>query len=206
MGLVNSLNGVQSKRAPLRRRRSASKGDQMSEFYVGQIMMTGFNFAPKYWAQCNGQIMPIQQNQALFSLLGNRYGGNGSQNFALPDLRGRTPVGYGPSADANWQPPVMPLGLTAGSEMVTLLSNQLPPHGHQVSGVAAAGDNRNPSSRTFAGANGGVKLYATQGGAEVAQAPGSVAPEGASMPHPNMQPYTALNFCVALTGIFPTRS
>lgn len=178
----------------------------MSEFYVGQIMMTGFTFAPKYWAQCNGQIMPIQQNQALFSLFGIRYGGNGTQTFGLPDLRGRTPVGSGPSADANWQPPPMQAGQMAGDETVTLLSNQLPPHGHQVSGVAAAGDNRNPSSRTFAGTNGGVKFYGPQGGAEVAQAPGSVATAGANLPHPNMQPYTALNFCVALSGIFPPRS
>jgi len=178
----------------------------MSEFFVGQIMMTGFNFAPKDWAQCNGQILPIQQNQALFSLLGTRYGGNGSQNFALPDLRGRAPVGSGPSADPNWQPPPVQPGQSAGTETVTLLSNQLPPHGHQVSGVATAGDNRNPSSRTFAGTNGGVKFYAAQGGAEVMQAPTSVAPAGANSPHPNMQPYTALNFCVALSGIYPSRS
>lgn len=178
----------------------------MSEFFIGQIMMTGFSFAPKYWAQCNGQILPIQQNQALFSLFGTRYGGNGSQNFALPDLRGRTPVGYGPSADPNWQPPPMQIAQAAGSESVTLLSNQLPPHGHQVSGVTTPGDNRNPTSRTFAGTNGGVKFYATQGGAEVVQAPNSVANAGGNLPHPNMQPYSALNFCVALSGIFPSRS
>ncbi len=177
----------------------------MSEFYIGQIMMTGFNFAPRNWAQCNGQLMPIQQNQALFSLLGTYYGGNGSQNFALPDLRGRAPVAFGTSADPSWQPPPKPIGQLAGTEQVTLLSNQLPPHGHQVIGVTTPGDNRNPSSRTFASTNGGVKFYAEQGGAEVAQSPNSVALAGGTAPHPNMQPYTALNFCIALNGIYPPR-
>jgi microcystin-dependent protein len=178
----------------------------MSEFYIGQIMMTGFTFAPKYWAQCNGQLLPLQQNQALFALLGTRYGGNGIQNFGLPDLRGRAPVAYGPSVDPAWQPPAMPMGQIAGTESVTLLGNQLPPHGHQVSGVTSAGDNRNPSSRTFAGTNGGVKFYAAQGGAEVVQAQTSVATAGGNAAHPNMQPYTTLNFCIALSGIYPSRS
>ncbi|WNH52118.1 phage tail protein [Stenotrophomonas oahuensis] len=178
----------------------------MSEFFVGQIMMSGFSFAPKYWAQCNGQIMAIQQNMALFALLGTRYGGNGSVTFGLPDLRGRVPVAYGPSADPSWQPPAAPLGQLGGTEAVTLLPNQLPPHGHEVRGVTTPGDNRNPTNRTFASTNGGVKFYAAQGGAEVVLAPTSVAPEGGSQAHPNMQPYTTLNFCVALSGIFPPRS
>lgn len=177
----------------------------MSEFYIGQIMMTGFNFAPRYWAKCDGQILSIQQNQALFSLLGIQFGGNGTQNFALPDLRGRAPVAYGTSADPAWQPQPMQMGQAAGSESVTLLSNQLPPHLHQVSGVTTPGDNRNPSSRTFASTNGGVKFYAAQGGAEVVQSPTSVAPQGSNQPHPNMQPYTTLNFCIALNGIYPQR-
>lgn len=178
----------------------------MSEFFVGQIMMTGFSFAPKYWAQCNGQLLPIQQNAALFSLLGTRYGGNGAQNFGLPDLRGRAPVAYAPSLDPAWQPPAMQIGQLAGTESVTLISNQVPPHGHQVLGVTTPGDNRNPTSRTFASTNGGIKFYAAQGGAEVVQSPTSVTTEGGSQPHPNMQPYTTLNFCVALSGIYPSRS
>lgn len=178
----------------------------MSEHFLGQIMMAGFSFAPRGFAQCNGQLLPIQQNAALFSLLGTQYGGNGTSNFQLPDLRGRAPVAYGSSVDASWQPPASLIGQSAGVENVTLLANQLPPHGHQVMGVAAPGDNRNPSSRAFAGTNGGVKFYATQGGTEVLQAPGSVAPAGGNAPHPNMQPYTTLNFCIALTGIFPPRN
>lgn len=179
----------------------------MGEYYLGQIMMAGFNFAPKYFAQCNGQLLSVQQNAALFSLLGVQYGGNGVQTFALPDLRGRAPVAYGSSVDPAWQPPSPPqIGRSSGTESVTLLANQLPPHTHQVIGVAAAGDNRNPSSRTFAGTNGGVKFYAPQGGAEVPQAPASVAAAGSTAAHPNMQPYTTLNFCIALSGIYPSRN
>jgi microcystin-dependent protein len=177
----------------------------MGEFFVGQIMMAGFNFAPKYFAQCSGQLLPVAQNQALFSLLGVQYGGNGVTSFALPDLRGRTPVAYGPSADAAWQPPAMPIGQPAGTENVTLLPPQVPPHGHQVVGVAAVGDNRNPAGRTFAG-GGTAKLYAAQGGTLVAQAPQTVTAAGNTQPHPNMQPYTTLNFCIALQGVFPSRS
>lgn len=169
-------------------------------------MMAGFNFAPKYFAQCNGQLLPINQNQALFSLLSTRYGGDGRVNFGLPDLRSRTPLGAGPSADPAWTPPAAPMGQAAGAEAVTLLGSQLPPHVHQVLGVAAAGDNRNPASRTFADAGGGLAFYAPQGAAEVVQSAASVSVAGASQAHPNLQPYTALNFCIALSGIFPSRS
>lgn len=178
----------------------------MGDYYLGQIMMAGFNFAPRGWAQCNGQLVAVTQNQALFSLFGTQYGGDGRTTFGLPDLRGRAPVAYKQSVDPSWQPPPMPLGQAAGSESVTLLSNQLPPHAHQVIGVATPGDNRNPSSRTFASTNGGVQFYAADGGARVAQAPGSVAATGNTAPHPNMQPYTTLNFCVALSGgVYPPR-
>ena len=98
----------------------------MSEFFLGQVMMTGFNFAPKYWAQCNGQLLPIAQNQALFSLLGTQFGGDGINTFALPDLRSRTPTGYGSSVDSSWQPPAVQMGQAAGSENVTLLPSNLP--------------------------------------------------------------------------------
>ena len=178
----------------------------MGEYYLGQIMMTGFNFAPRNWAQCNGQIVAISQNQALFALLGTYYGGDGRNTFGLPDLRGRAPVAYKQSVDPTWQPPATAIGQAAGTEAVTLLASQLPPHGHQVVGVTTAGDNRNPSGRTFASTNGGVQFYAAQGGAELVQASGSVATAGSNAPHPNMQPYTTLNFCVALNGIFPPRS
>lgn len=177
----------------------------MSDFYMGQIMMAGFNFAPKYFAQCSGQMLPINQNQALFSLLGTQFGGNGVITFGLPDMRGRTPVAAGASVDGNWQPSPAQMGQLGGNENVTLLPPQLPAHGHQVLGVTTAGDNRNPSGRAYAG-SGATQVYAAQGGPSVVQAPQSVTGAGSTQPHPNMQPYTTLNFCIALQGIFPTRA
>jgi Microcystin-dependent protein len=181
----------------------------MSEFFIGQIMLTGFVFAPKYFAQCNGQLLPVNQNQALFSLLGTRFGGNGTTNFALPDMRGRTPVGYGPSADPNWQPAVAPMGQAAGAEAVTLVTDNLPAHTHLMDCSSANGDNRAPSGRLFANnvASSGTAraLYAAPG-AMVPLAQSTVAKAGGDQPHPNLQPYTTINFCIALSGIFPSRS
>lgn len=181
----------------------------MSEFFIGQIMLTGFAFAPKYFAQCNGQLLPINQNQALFSLLSTRFGGNGSTNFALPDMRGRTPMGYGPSADPSWQPAAMPMGQSAGAETVTLLVNELPAHTHFMECSSAAGNNRNPTGRLFAnnGATSGAatSLYAAPG-TMVPLSQATVGADGGNQPHPNLQPYTAINFCIALSGIFPSRS
>ncbi|MEA9566405.1 tail fiber protein [Xanthomonas sp. WHRI 8932A] len=181
----------------------------MSEFFVGQIMMTGFVFAPKYFAQCNGQLLPVNQNQALFSLLGSRFGGNGSSTFALPDMRGRTPMGYGPSADPSWQPPAMPMAQAAGAETVTLVADNLPAHSHLMDCSSANGDNRVPTGRLFANNNittgTAHALYAAPG-AMVPLSQGTVANSGGNQAHPNMQPYTAINFCIALSGIFPSRS
>ena len=122
----------------------------MSEFYLGQIMMGGFSFAPKYFAQCNGQLLPINQNQALFALLGTQFGGNGITTFALPDLRSRTPIGYASSVDPNWQPPSVQIGQAAGAENVTLLSSNLPAHTHTVNATTATGNSRNPRNNLFA--------------------------------------------------------
>ncbi|MCC8443565.1 MULTISPECIES: phage tail protein [Xanthomonas] len=183
----------------------------MSEFFIGQVMLTGFAFAPKYFAQCNGQLLPINQNQALFSLLSNRYGGDGTTNFALPDLRGRTPMGYGPSADPNWQPPAVPVGQAAGAETVTLVAGNLPAHVHLMECSSASGDNRVPTGRLFAN-NVATPPPATP--RALYAAPGAVVPlsqstignSGGNQAHPNLQPYTAINFCIALSGIFPSRS
>src|SRR5688572_32920819 len=98
----------------------------MTEIFLGQILPAAFSFAPRYFAQCNGQLLPISQNQALFSLLGTQYGGNGQTNFALPDLRSRTPIGYASSVDSSWQPPAVQIGELGGSENVTLLNSNLP--------------------------------------------------------------------------------
>jgi microcystin-dependent protein len=181
----------------------------VSDFFIGQVMMTGFDFAPKFWAQCNGQLLPINQNQALFSLLGTQFGGNGTTNFALPDLRGRTPVGYASSVDPSWQPPAVQMGQAGGAESVTLLSSNLPAHTHNMAASTAAGDSRTPlsgllatSSNTGTAAN----LYAASNGAHVAMNAQSVAMTGGNQPHSNLQPYTAINFCIALSGLFPSRN
>jgi microcystin-dependent protein len=182
----------------------------MSEFFIGQIMMAGFNFAPRFWALANGQLLPINQNQALFSLLGTQYGGNGTNNFALPDLRSRTPIGYASSVDPSWQPPAVQIGQVAGVENVTLLSTNLPAHSHAVNATTANGENRGASTRLFAtSTNTGSpppNLYAASTGALVPMNPQTVAPAGGNQPHPNLQPYSVINFCVALSGIFPSRN
>lgn len=182
----------------------------MSEFFIGQIMMAGFNFAPKYFAQCNGQLLPINQNQALFSLLGTQFGGNGTTTFALPDMRSRTPVGYAASVDPAWQPPPVQMGQAAGSENVTLLASNLPAHTHSVNASTNDGDNRIPSNRMFAtsiNASGpALPLYGPSNGPLATLNPQSVATAGGSQPHPNLQPYNTINFCIALSGIFPSRN
>jgi microcystin-dependent protein len=179
----------------------------MSEFFIGQIMMTGFNFAPKFWALANGQLLPINQNQALFSLLGTQYGGNGTTNFALPDLRSRTPIGYASSVDPGWQPPAVQIGQAAGVENVTLLSTNLPAHTHAMNASTTAGDNRIPSNRVYATNTAATQsLYAPATGPVVPMNPATLAPVGGNQPHPNLQPYSAINFCVALAGIFPSRN
>lgn len=181
----------------------------MSEFFIGQIMMAGFSFTPRYFAQCNGQLLPINQNQALFSLLGTQYGGNGTTNFALPDLRSRTPLGYASSVDPGWQPPSVQIGQAGGVENVTLLGNNLPTHNHSMNASTASGDNRNAGSRVFATSTSTgtpPDLYASSAGATVQQNPASVSTAGGSQPHPNIQPYTTINFCIALQGLFPSRN
>ena len=181
----------------------------MSEFFIGQIMMSGFNFAPKFWALSNGQLLPINQNQALFSLLGTQYGGNGTTNFALPDLRSRTPIGYASSVDPSWQPPSVQIGQASGVENVTLLSTNMPSHTHSANASTTAGNNRNPSTRVYATSTntaGAAMLYAPSSGPAVPLNPQTIPPAGGNQPHPNMQPYSVINFCIALSGIFPSRN
>lgn len=182
----------------------------MSEFFIGQIMMAGFNFAPRSWALCNGQLLPIAQNQALFSLLGTQFGGNGTTNFALPDLRSRTPIGYASSVDPGWQPPSVQIGQTGGVENVTLLSTNLPAHTHAANASTTNGDNRIPINGVFATSNnsGGaaISIYAASNGPVVPLNPATVAPAGGNQPHPNLQPYTTINFCIALQGVYPSRN
>jgi microcystin-dependent protein len=181
----------------------------MSEFYVAQIMMTGFGYAQRGFAQCNGQLMAISQNAALFSLLGTQYGGNGIQNFGLPDLRSRTPAGQGASSDGGWQPSPYPLGTVAGVENVTLLQNQMPMHIHSFNANTGAGSVVTPAAGMFAQAAvqpSGTENIFCAGGNLVPLAPATVGNAGGSLPHTNIQPYQCINFNIALTGIFPSRN
>lgn len=175
----------------------------MAEFFIGQIMLTGFPFAQKGFAQCNGQTMSVQQNQALFSLLGVMYGGDGRTTFLLPNLQGRAPVGAGPSSDPAWQPPPYTQGLGGGLENVTLLTASLPAHIHQVAATTQTGTARNPTNALYATA--GEPLYGASSGPQVALNPAQVGMAGGNLPHPNMQPFRVINFNIALTGVFPSR-
>lgn len=184
----------------------------MSEFYIGQIMMTGFPFAQKYFAQCNGQTLPVAQNQALFSLLGTQYGGNGSTTFMLPDLQGRTPVGAGQSVDGNWNPSPYPVGMIAGVENVTLDQSSMPTHTHAVNATVAAGTANLPTTPSLyataaiaAGGNEAIYVPITSG-TRVPLMATTVTTAGGGQPHANMQPYRVINFNIALQGIFPSRN
>lgn len=171
----------------------------MSEPFLGQILIFGFNFPPRGWAACNGQILPIAQNTALFSLLGTTYGGNGQTTFGLPNLQSRVPLhfGQGPGL-SNYD-----LGQAAGTETVTLLQTQMPAHGHLAGVSQAAGTTTRPSGKVPATAGAAAYADASDGSAFN---PAFVQNAGGSQPHDNLQPYLALNFCIALEGIFPSRN
>ncbi len=176
----------------------------MSSPFVAEIRIFGFDFAPTGWAPCNGQIMPISQNTALFSLLGTTYGGDGKSNFALPNLQGMAPMEFGQGAGLS----LRDLGEVGGEQAVTLLQTEMPAHSHTAQGVAGAGGQNPGSSTTWADANQrGISEYApSSAGANVQMNPFALSIAGGSLPHNNMMPYLTLNFCIALQGIFPARS
>jgi len=170
----------------------------MSDPFLGEIRMCSFGFAPKGWAMCNGQILPINQNQALFSLLGTMYGGNGQTTFGLPDLRGRSPRHSGSQS---------PWGERAGAEMVTLNLVQLPGHQHGINGTGDLANANAPGlALPAAKGRGGSNRYAAAGSSDTLMHPASIAPSGGGQPHNNLQPYAVLNFCIAIQGIFPSRN
>ena len=173
----------------------------MADPFVAEIRIFPFNFAPKGWAWCDGQLLPLSQNTALFSLLGTTYGGNGKSNFALPDLQGRAPMhpGQGPGLSLH------DLGETGGSETVTLLASEIPAHSH---GLRASSDDADllapTAARSFArSADGSVYLASNAG--LVMMAPEAAAPAGGDQPHNNLQPYLTYFFNIALQGVFPPR-
>lgn len=171
----------------------------MADPFVAEIRIFPFNFAPKGWAWCNGQLLPISQNTALFSLLGTTYGGNGKSTFALPDLMGRTPMhpGQGPGLSLH------DLGETGGSETVTLLASEIPVHTHTVRALNDDGLSETPVGNVPAK----NKFYNTDNGQPLVAMSGSaLAPAGGDLPHNNMQPYLTFYFNIALQGIFPPRT
>ena len=170
----------------------------MANPFLGEIRPVGFNFAPNGWALCNGAILPIQQYTALFSLLGVYYGGNGTSNFALPNLQGAVPVGMGQA------PGLSPyeLGQTGGSPAVALILPEIPDHNHPVSASTAAATEHSPSG--FAPAEATREVYANAPTATMALP--AVQLNGGSLPHNNMQPYLTITFIIALAGVYPPRS
>lgn len=165
----------------------------MAEPFLSEIRLFSFNFPPKGWALCNGQILPINQNQALFALLGTNYGGNGQTTFALPNLRGQAPIHVGNRHT---------LGEKAGSTSVTLTQQQMPEHLHLLNATNNSGSTANPNG-AFLGAFNNGYLAPTQ---LTTLNPESVSNVGGSQPHNNMMPYLVLNFCIALQGIFPSQN
>lgn len=175
----------------------------MADPFVAEIRIFPFNFAPKGWAWCDGQLLPLSQNTALFSLLGTTYGGNGKSNFALPDLQGRAPMhpGQGPGLSLH------DLGETGGSETVTLLESEIPAHSHALSANSDFATLQSPSpARALARSqNGNAYFPASPAPPLVQMSPNSLAPAGGDQPHNNLQPYLTFYFSIALQGVFPPR-
>ena len=177
----------------------------MAEPFLSEIRIMSFVFAPRGWALCNGQTLAISQNTALFSLLGTNYGGNGTTTFALPDLRGRTPIqqGQGPGLSSRQ------VGETGGVENVTLISTEIPSHTHALKATTASATTAAPAGAIWAvsgSRRSTTNLYTNAAGAGAVMNSQVLAPVGSSVPHNNMPPYMTVSFCIALQGIFPARN
>jgi microcystin-dependent protein len=168
----------------------------MAEPFLSEIRLMSFNYAPKGWAMCNGQLLPINQNQPLFSLLGTTFGGDGRVNFALPDLRGRTPIHVGSGHT---------LGERGGEQAHTLSIAEIPTHVHVANGTTNPAIANTPPGGSLLGQSSGQFLYGAPSNL-VAMAPNSIGSTGGSQAHLNMQPFLTLTFCIALQGIFPSQT
>jgi microcystin-dependent protein len=171
------------------------------EPYIGEIRLVGFNFAPVGWAFCDGQLLPIQQYQALFSLFGITYGGDGQTTFALPDLRGRVPMGQGTGSGLTSRS----IGEQGGAENNTLLINQLPPHSHSVNAVSTDGNQNVPSGSLPANTKTLDKEY-SNAASDTTMNQSMIGNTGGGQPVNNMQPYLIMNYIIALQGIYPSRN
>lgn len=167
--------------------------------FVAEIRIFPFNFPPKGWAFCNGQILPLSQNTALFSLLGTTYGGDGKSNFALPNIQGNAVMhpGQGPGLSLH------DLGEIGGTETVTLLESEIPSHTHSLMAATLNSQSTTPTNNSLGRGN-PIRVY-TASGVTANMAANTVNPSGQSQPHNNMMPYLAMNFCIALQGVFPPR-
>ena len=168
----------------------------MASPFMGEIRMMSFNFAPQGWAMCNGQFLPINQNQALFSLLGTTYGGNGQTTFQLPDLRGRAPMHFGNGHT---------LGEKAGQEAHTVTIAETPLHIHTLNGSTTTASTVTPDVNTVLSVSTPQQVYGGAAGL-VAMSPAAIGNVGGSQPHQNMQPYLVITFCIALQGLFPSQN
>lgn len=173
----------------------------MSDQFLAEIRIFPFNFAPTGWAFCDGQLMPLSQNTALFALLGTTYGGDGKSTFALPDMQGNAPMQPGQGQGLS----LRDLGEMSGVESITLLTSEIPVHTHQLRASIEPGDNRGPAPNLSLAVSVGAAAYVGGSPALTPMAPQSLALAGGGLPHNNMQPYLTVNFCIALQGIFPQR-
>ena len=171
----------------------------MSDPFVAEIRMFAGNFAPTGWAQCNGQLLPISQNTALFSLLGTFYGGDGKSTFALPNLQDSAPLQQGQGAGLS----LYDLGQQGGSPFVTLLESELPSHNHIANAKTSLGNSQTPADQTWAGSN-NAKQYVNTA-PNTAMSPFALSPAGGSLPHNNMALYLVVTFIIAMQGVFPAR-
>ncbi len=174
----------------------------MADPFVAEIRIFPFNFAPKGWAFCNGQLLPISQNTALFSLCGTTYGGDGRSTFALPNMQGNAPMhpGQGPGLSLH------DLGETGGSETVTLLVSTVPAHSHALVAQTTTGSKSTPAGNSLSRVSGATPYLPPAGAALVPLSDQVIPPAGGDQPHNNLQPYLTLNFCIALQGVYPPRT
>jgi microcystin-dependent protein len=172
----------------------------MSDQYLGEIRMFAGNYAPEGWAMCNGQLLSISQNAALFSLIGTTYGGDGQTTFALPDLQGRVPVHTGKNTETGT---VYPMGQKGGTETVTLVADQLPKHTHAVNAQSEAGTLSTPANSYWATSSG--KMYVSTA-ANGIMGSSAIGVTGGNMAHNNVMPYFAVSFIIALQGIYPSQN